>query len=224
MDALDSRVIRYLFAMMYSPQAVESRYHAARLVDSARSWVDPNGYRLSDRVWNARRDVRRRIDNRIRQAIASGEDALDAAKAIEQWLTHDLIPTRVRGGAIFDDGRPGVLTRTPRSGPGSYSARRLMRTEVTRVAGLESLEIGDALDLDMTWKLSNRHPEIDICDDYASGHSPGKPPGVYTRADLPGYPPHPHCLCLVTTYDDMTDDELLDHLRAKYGLPARTTR
>lgn len=219
-DPVSATVVADLFAMMASPEAVGSRRHASFLLDSTRSWVDPNGYRLSDRLWNQRADVRVAIDERMRTAVRRGEDALDVADDLEQWLHPAYQPTRTRNGRVVDDGRRGVLARGPRNGSGSYPARRLMRTEITRIAGVETDEIATELDLDVQWRLSAGHPRRDICDDYAAGSSPGKPRGVYTRADCPPYPPHPQCLCVKTTYDDLSDDELLARLRKRHGLPS----
>ena len=203
---------------------VESRRHASEILDGTRSWVDPRGYRLSDRLWNTRESARRAIDDRIREALLRGEDALDVADQLERWLHPGLQPTRNASGFVVADARPGlpgspVLTWSPRGQyPGSYSTRRLMRTEITRVAGQETDEIARDLDLYVEWLLSPRHPETDNCDNNASGSSRGMPQGVYTVDECPSYPDHPHCLCTKTTYDPRTDDEILADLRGTYRL------
>lgn len=202
----------------------DSRRHASEILDSTRSWVDPNGYRLSDRIWNTRDLARNAIDRRLREAIAAGEDALVVADELERWLQPGLRPARNANGFIIVDGRPGlqgspVLSFGPRGQyPGSYSTRRLMRTEISRVGSQETDEIAIELGLLVEWLLSNRHPKRDNCDNHAEGSSPGYPPGVYTVADCPMCPDHPHCLCTKTTYDPRTDEEIIADIRREFGL------
>lgn len=209
---------------MRSEVSQASRRHASEILDSTRSWVDPNGYRLSDRLWLTNKRSREAIDKEIRRALLSGEDALVAADNLERWLHPWMRPTRDPWGFIVVDNRPGlsgspILSWGPRGQyPGSYSTRRLMRTEISRIGGQETDEIAISLGLYVQWLISNRHPKRDNCDNNAEGSSPGMPPGVYTVSDCPHHPDHPHCLCTKTTYDPRSDDQIIADIRREFRL------
>lgn len=53
--------------------------HPPLPVDTARTWIDPNGYTLSDRVWLAGVKARARIDATLDAGIAAGRSAHDIA-------------------------------------------------------------------------------------------------------------------------------------------------
>jgi hypothetical protein len=57
------------------------------LYDPFHSWIDPSGYRLSDRVWRDAIDVRSRIDRLLDYHIAQGASAVDIADELERFLT-----------------------------------------------------------------------------------------------------------------------------------------
>jgi hypothetical protein len=213
-------VILELIQLFKSPYLKQIRQEYSDAFDDTRSWVDPGGYRLSDRLWKQKAHVRQWIDQEIRFALENGTDAMELADRLETALYPHLQPVRDANGKIIDTGAKGVLTRTPRNGPGSYAARRLARTEITRAFGQAVDTSAEALGLDVRWRLSNRHPKVDICDENASGSSDGKPMGVYTVKECPQYPAHPHCLCTKSTYDDRSDDDVLAYIRQKYDIPA----
>jgi len=144
------------------------------------TWVDPNGYRLSDRVWRTSIEVRSRVDRLVDYHISQGTSAVRMANLLEPFLT------------------PGALlqkTQTPYGSEGSYAARRLARTEITAAAGRASINAASANPFvdSMQWRLSGSHPKIDICDQYARGGPNGD--GIYPLGEVPAYPPHPFCLC-----------------------------
>lgn len=142
-------------------------------------WVDPGGYRLSDRIWRASVDVRARIDQLLDYHIARGTAAVDIAQELEQFLT--------------PAGR-GPRTVRPYGREGSYAARRLARSEITAAAhrGTVNAAIANPFVGGVQWRLSASHPKIDICDQLARGGPNGD--GIYPPNDVPLIP-HPHCLC-----------------------------
>jgi hypothetical protein len=214
--------IAELFEMHHSPIAVATRRERATFFDDTRSWVDPNGYRLSDRLWKQRADLRRDLDNMVRAAISRGDDGIKVAKDIENFLNPRYAPTRSAKGRIIRDGRKGVLTAKPRDGMGSYPARRLMRTEITRAHGEATKAVARKLGTALRWRLSGSHPKPDRCDSNAQGGSRGLPKstpgGVYYPQDFPAYPNHPQDLCHIQHYMLQGDNEIVARLRVDYGL------
>ena len=193
--------------------------------DPDRQWVQADGYRLSDRVWDAGQETRRNIDRVLRQALATGEDALVTADKLETYLNPSLRPKRTKMGRLRRNQPRSVVTATPgRGGQGSYAARRLTRTEMTR-AHAEATRIAGTLNRWVTglkYNLSPSHPRADICDPLAA-HDEGNGRGVYTTGGCPLPPRHPHCLCFVTQV--VTDDinSVVDTLRVEYGLNSEPT-
>lgn len=162
-------------------------------------WVDPNGYRLSDRIWRTSIDVRSRVDRLLDVEIARGTSAVRMADLLEPFLT------------------PGALqgrTQTPYGTEGSYAARRLARTEITAAAGRATVNAATANPFvgHMQWRLSSSHPKIDICDQHASGGPNGD--GIYPLGEVPTYPPHPHCLCSLLPVPAGNVADLVEELRA----------
>jgi len=154
-----------------------------RWYDPFHSFVGPDGYTLSDRVWRTGIDVRSRIDRLLDYHIPRGEAAVDIARLLLPYLNPEA-------------GR--IRTRTPYGRVGSYAARRLARTEITAAAGRSALNMAmvNPWVEGCKWNLSPSHPRIDICDDHAGGGPGGD--GVYEPGNFPLYPAHPHCLCYIT--------------------------
>lgn len=204
-----------VWADLGGPYATEVRRGRARFIDPNRRWVDPNGYRLSDRVWQAGVRVRNAIDTRIRIGVRRGESPLTIAKRIEKYLNPDYAPLMyTRDGRVLRKRVPGA--RDPH---GASAARRLARTEVQHAAHEATVRFVDAVDVPgagVKWALSNAHPKIDICDSLARASSLGYPPGVYRPQEFPNIP-HPQCLC--SSQPVMPSREaVLDHLFARYGV------
>lgn len=168
------------------------RYEAFHL------FVDPNGYRLSDRIWNTGINVRARIDRLLTYEISQGTSATEIAKLLEPFLTP---------GASM--GR----TTKPYGREGSFSARRLARTEVTAASGRATVNAAAANPFveKLQWRLSASHPRIDHCDDNARGGENGD--GIYTIETLPPYPDHPHCMCSILPVPTGSTSDLVDQLR-----------
>lgn len=168
--------------------------------DPFHSWVDPNGYTLSDRVWRAGIEERARIDRLLDYHIGQGAAAVDIAELLEDFLT---------------PGARLIRTRTPYGREGSYAARRLARTEITAAAGRATVNasIANPFTAGVQWSLSGSHPHTDICDDYARGGPNGD--GIYPPNEVPPYPPHPHCLCNLSPVVVGDTRDLVDALRAE---------
>lgn len=165
--------------------------------DAPHQWIDPNGYRLSDRVWNTAAQTRQQIDRYLDTAIREGRGALVMSRELEQFL----IPGRA------------LRTKAPYGTDASFDAMRLARTEITRAHG-KAAETAAAMNpfvSGMKWNLSASHPRIDICDAYARGGENGD--GVYPMGGTPPYPAHPNCLCYLTNALIGNPDEILDELR-----------
>lgn len=160
------------------------RQSLADNLDDTRSWVDPNGYQLSDRVWAAREADRAVINNVLRAGVANGTSALEVAKVLEKYVN-------------------------PASGAGNYAARRLARTEITRALGAGTLDAAarNPFNKGVKWALSGSHPRSDLCDPNAGQDKYGLGTGVYPVGQVPRYPGHPNCLC---TLIQINDKEKLD--------------
>lgn len=181
-------------------------------VDSARTWVDPKGYRLSDRLWRASQADRKAIDNLLRNGMARGLSPLQTARELEGYLNPRYQPRRdpETFRILPQSQQPrGVVTRTPRQGPGrgpqrpgnsglgSNATRRLARTETSAAMGRATLDAGKTNPLleAIKWLLSRNHPEPDQCDRNASRSSRGLERGVYFFDEVPTYPDHPNEMC-----------------------------
>lgn len=169
--------------------------------EAPHTWVDPNGYRLSDRIWNVAATERRRLDIYLDTAIREGRGALQMSRELEQFL----IP-----------GQSLPETNAPYGTTASFDAMRLARTEITRAHG-RATEASAAMNPFVTglkWNLSARHPRVDICDEYARGGPNGD--GTYTLGETPAYPAHPQCICFLTNVlaSVAASASLIDELRA----------
>lgn len=186
------------------------RQRRAAEFDDTRTWIDPNGQTLSDRVWQARTAVREQIDRVLVHAVATGQDALETANILEQYLA--------------PGERNAVRTLWPgRAGMGSYPARRLARTEVTRAHGQAILfaAVRNPFVRGVRWTLSKRHPEPDECDEHAERDAHGLGPGVYPPRKVPRYPSHPQDLCFLTPEAVADDAAVVAQLRQRHGLDER---
>jgi hypothetical protein len=153
--------------------------------DDTTRWIDDNNRRFSDRLWLAKEADRDAIDAILRGAVASGDDPLKAAKRLEDYLTPVGQATR---------------TATPRSGMGNYAARRLARTEMTRAFGqatMQAAELNPFVE-GIKWSLSGSHTESDVCNDNAGRSSRGMDRGEYRLNEVPRYPGHPNCRCVLS--------------------------
>lgn len=161
--------------------------------DRAHTWVDPNGYVLSDRIWRAGVTTRARLDALLAEGIRQGTGSLDLANLAEQFL----LPSRA-----------ALRTRKPYGVDASFDAMRLARTEIAAAFGrttVLSAQLNPFVEK-VDWKLSASHPKIDICDELAAK-------GPYPPDRVPKFPAHPQCICsLVPRVADILT--VTDELRA----------
>jgi hypothetical protein len=183
---------------------------ATQQYGSVLTWQDARGYTLSDRIWRTGIATRERIDDVLRDGITRGRSAVDIAKDLEQFL---------------NPSRRGVLTKTPYGTSGSFDARRLARSEITRAHALAGHEaaLANPFVRRARWHLSASHG-AEKCDGtcdaiYARDQAEGG--FALDATPLPVVSTHPSCLCY-TTYETAPIAETLDDLRAQLaGAPAR---
>ena len=168
--------------------------------DPAHRWVDPNGYRLDDRIWNTSTTTRRKIDRLLAEGIKEGKAATTMAKELEVFL------------------KPGRTLRTkrPYGTTGSYDALRLARTETTRAhaAAQERGALANPFIQAVNVVLSHSHPKPDICDT-AADLSPFPKDAIPSEYAIPL---HPHCLCHYTY--EMLDTPTVVEARLKADVRA----
>jgi len=166
-------------------------FHVNPLVwyDAPHTWVDPRGYRLSDRIWRTDEETRRKLDRLLADMVNKGYSAVDIARAAEQFLlpgrslirtTKPYVPYMGADGRMVD---PESL---------SFDAMRLARSEIARAHGqaAKAAAITNPYVDAVNWNLSLMHPKVDICDDYQRQN-----PHEVESAPVPVQDSHPHCLC-----------------------------
>lgn len=176
-------------ARIFSPNAL-AQYEAPHV------WVDPNGYTLSDRIWQSGQRTMRRVDAMLAEGIREGTPALQLARRVEQFL----IP-----------GRAAVRTRRPYGTDASADAMRLVRSEISRAHGWAALTAArmNPYVSEMTWRLSGSHPKPDICDDHAAA----SPYPVNEGVPVPVQDSHPHCLCTLVPGVTASPADVTESLR-----------
>ncbi len=160
--------------------------------EPAHTWVDPNGYRLSDRIWRTDVVTRSKLDGMVMDAINEGMSAARLAKRLEQFL----IP-----------GRAKIRTKKPYGTDASYDAMRLARTEIARAgnqAAFISAYTNPYVDKIDVRRSANGDPTCTVCPKHATigiGGERLRAPYSIHSANIPAY--HPHCMC--TTIPVVTD-------------------
>lgn len=152
------------------------------IFDTAREWVSPDGYQLSDRIWRVGGDMRTAIDTLLEVEIERGTSAVNIAQTLEQFLSPRGLASK---------------TSTPYGSVGNYPARRLARTEVTRAYGAATVEAArlNPMTAGVGWRLSGSHPKSDPCNENASRDAFKLGAGNYPPGDVPRFPQHPNCIC-----------------------------
>lgn len=173
------------------------------------TWVDPRGYRLSDRIWGVSVRTRTQIDNLLLEGINTGRSSLDIAKDLEQFLLPNRKPFR---------------TRRPYGSDASFDAMRLARSEITRAHSYASFAAATANPFVDGWDfaLSAQHPKIDICDTLATigmGGERLKDPYPLDGGDvpIPVQDTHPQCICTGRPAVIRSRKEIIDQLRTMMG-------
>lgn len=208
--ALVRRLVRdaEVLAWLTGPRPLNAGVRELRGVyDPFHQWVDPNGYRLSDRIWRTGIETRSHVDQLLDYHIGQGTAAVRMAELLEEFLA---------------PGAGNQRTVRPYGRDGSYAARRLARTEITAAAGRGVINASAANPFvgGVQWRLSGSHPKIDVCDSYARGGENGD--GIYTLETVPRYPPHPNCLCSLLPVPMGNVSDLVAGLRQE--IRARTQR
>ncbi len=149
---------------------------AALFYDDVESWRDARGYDLSQRLWRNRQDVRRRIDETIREGIRTGKPVGEIATQLEQYID------------------PAYL----RSGKAHYPAMRLAGNEVRRANAIATQQVAqqDPSKGFLRYRVSAGHIDPDECTDHAN-HDEGLGRGVWPAKDCPLPPRHIGCACSV---------------------------
>ena len=169
--------------------------------DPLHLWVDPNGYRLSDRIWRTDGDMRARLDAMIAEQIRNGNLAFNISGLSERFM----LP-----------GRAALRTNKPYGTDASYRGMVLGRTEITRAHGwatILSARLNPYVE-GIDWVLSASHPKLDDCDAVATmGPGGGRLQEPYDLYSVPAYPRHPQCLCNLQSVVVATPAEVTEALR-----------
>lgn len=185
--------------------------------EPAHTWVDPNGYRLSDRIWNTGNETRRKLDALLTDQIAQGKSAREISSFAERWL----LP-----------GRRNIRTNKPYGSNGSFDAMRLGRTEISHAGNqaayiaaannpyVEGIDIARSPFGDPNCKICPQHATIGL------GGERLRDPYEVGGARLSPY--HPHCLCAVLSVVmdvqtvTMQLRAVMEDARREYLLPVMT--
>lgn len=172
-----------------------------------------DGLGLSDRVWKYTNQFKEEIELGLDIGIRSGRSADELSRDLRSYLQHpDKLFRRVRN-------KHGQLVLSQRArayhpGRGVYrssykNARRLAATETNIAYRTADYERWQQLDfvVGIEIKLSNNHPEPDICDDLK---------GRYPK-DFKFTGWHPHCRCHVETVLKTPDELIADNRRIMEG-------
>lgn len=149
--------------------------------ERAHTWVDPNGYVLSQRIWNTSIETRRKLDAFMYDMIQRGVGSQSMVRQLEQFL----LP-----------GRAKIRTRKPYGTDASYDAMRLARTEIARAhnqAAWVSAFLNPYVDKIRMRRSSSGQSDCPICPTYAG--AVGGEGIVYSVYSVQVAPYHPHCMC-----------------------------
>lgn len=212
LSAIERDDIAMAYRMLYGPHVDRQRILNARLFDPQRIWVDSKEYRLSDSIWKQGQAYRGAIDRTIQRGIQQGWSADKIARELRQFVDPAYAPVKyTKSGRVYRTGstyRPNAAS----------AARRLARTEITRVHGESTKErVRSVPGAFIRWRLSLQHPKHDICDEHATADLFDLGDGCYPVDDVPEYPPHPNCMCTLLPAQKSRDevrDEIVNRYRA----------
>jgi hypothetical protein len=167
--------------------------------DAPHSWVDPNGYRLSDRIWQTDVTTRIKLDRFLTDTIRTGMDSTTLAQQLENYL----LPGRT------------LRTKKPYGRDASYDAMRLARTEISHAHAEATLASGLAnpyVDGADVARSGAGDPNCPICPEHATIDIDGarlREPYDIERLDPPPYHPHDMC-CVICTVSKSASDVTAD--------------
>jgi len=192
------RNIAYLVVMALNGKVPRAIDDTARWTPRQPGTAPVDRIVLADRIVTAKTDLGRRLTIRIADRFRRNVPAETIARDMNDYLSGNYTPGRTSTGRPVVRERPGGISRTGR-GQGSYPVRRMGRYEATRAYGDTSRRIARTSELTyaLRWDLNPAHLETDECDDHAENHSDGLPPGCYYPGEVPFYPEHFGCLCIL---------------------------
>ncbi|MFJ3316799.1 hypothetical protein ACIPLR_15690 [Herbaspirillum huttiense] len=198
------------FGQRIGASAVFSARSAA--IERVRTFQDPSGLRLSDRIWRLDRRADDILRTQVQAAVARGDGAAKAALEFVQRGVPVPPELDMAARAARPEQVAEGLASSLSSGPGNPldNTMRVLRTEVNR-AHTVAYQGAAAADLDTIgtkFMLSPRHPRVDICDMHARANLFGLGPGVYPHGRSP-LPAHPNTLSfeVVVYRDEVTDED-----------------
>lgn len=146
-------------------------------ISSFTQWLDPRGFRLTERIQRVAVEVRSRIGRFVDYHVGAGTPAPTMATKVEAFLT-----TGERGKTTYGN-------------QGAVAPRVLVQHEMVKAGGdmVKAATVISPYIRGAQWLLSPAHTESDECDDYAEGGENGD--GVYPLSELPVFPAHPRCMC-----------------------------
>ena len=168
----------------------------------AKTFVAKDGLTLSPRLWKIHEFQKYRVNEALRQIVVEGESVRKTAqellgrgkplgKSVQQAFSRT---TSLKiGGEIHNlftpKGRKNLL----------FNTERMLITETNRARGRAYIDTCDVTPgvIGMRVVLSPSHPRADICDEITSRDDYGLGPGGYPLDQLPLYPFHPLCLCIL---------------------------
>lgn len=203
LSAIERDDIAMAHRMLYGPHVDRQRILNAKLFNPQRNWIDPKGYRLSDRIWKQGQAYRTAIDRTIQRGIQQGWSADKLARELQQYVDPAYAPVKyTKSGRVYRTG-----TAAPYRPNAASASRRLARTEITRVHGESMKERVRAVPgAFIRWRLSLAHPKIDICDDHATADLHGLGAGCYPVDQVPMYPAHPFEMCTLVPEQKSRDE------------------
>lgn len=167
------------------------------------TWVDPNGYVLSQRIWQTASSTRAKMERLLADLISQGVGASEIARQMEQFL----IP-----------GREKLRTKKPYGTDASADAMRLARSEIAHAAN-QAAFISAYLNpyvggIDVA-RSANGDPQCPICPQYATigmgGERLREPYSIYS-ASVPIF--HSNCMCRVQSVVTDSPETVTARLRA----------
>lgn len=195
-ESVEDHIERLRVLRIFSPNPLAE-------YEPAHTWVDPKGYRLSDRIWNTAAETRRKLDEILRDGIREGKSARQIANLVEQFLIPD---------------RAALRTRKPYGTDASYDAMRLARTEIARAANQAAYISGYNNPYVETYDIArspNGDPKCSICPQHATiGINQERVRDPYVVGDGTNGPFHPHCMCRYQANVSGDVSGITDRLRA----------
>jgi len=181
------------------PSVAAIPYHA---VQFTQNHVAPNGLNLSSNLWKNHQFQKARINEALRKTVIEGESVRKTAqdligrgkplgKSVQQAFGRT---SSVKiGGEIHNlftpKGKKNLL----------FNTERMLITETNRARGqayTQTCRETDAV-IGMRLVLSPAHKKRDICDTITAKDDHNLGPGGYPLDQIPEYPIHPLCLCLL---------------------------